>query len=91
MASYEILSHSGTVQPSSCDDVDAFLCVLARIAASDPDSLAGEEKAAAGHFDFSEPFYCSRAPGRLDVSRAEAHQPPPCEAASDCMQLTRFR
>ena len=64
---YQVLSHSGSVPPSSCDDVDAFLCALARIAASDPDSLAGEEKAAAGLFDFSEPFYCSRAPGRLDV------------------------
>ena len=42
---YEILSNSGSVPPSSCEDVDAFLCALARIAASDPDSLAGEDDA----------------------------------------------
>ena len=72
MPSYEVLSHSGSVPPSSCDDVDAFLCALARIAASDPDSLAGEEKAAAGLFDFSQPFFCTRAPG---VSRATAMPP----------------
>ena len=91
---YQVLSHSGSVPPSSCDDVDAFLCALARIAASDPDSLAGEEKAAAGLFDFSEPFYCSRAPGRLDVMGGIADysgslvlQMPIAEAACVALQL----
>ena len=34
--------------------------------------------------------YAALVPKRDNVSRAKAHQPPPCEAASECMQLARI-
>ena len=36
------------------------------------------------------PSYVARCWCMLEVSRAKAHQPPPCEAASECMLSARL-